>query len=91
MKLVKFFDKNFKSIANFYRQKLLEIVNETYEEIIEQIKQKQPPKETYNPYNYRQERLTQQITTPYGGTYTDYIGENKKVFKKVGKNWSVIK
>ena len=91
MKLVKFFDKNFKNLANFYRQKLLEIVNETYEEIIEKIKQKKTPKETYNPYNYKQEKLTHQVTTPYGGTYTEYIGENKKVFKKAGKNWSVIK
>jgi len=92
LKLAKYLDKNYSKIIQFYREKAVQIIQESYEQIIEMIKQKQPPKEykKYSGSQFNQQRLSYPTNTS-GWTRTEYIEEKKnKIFKLDGATWRII-
>jgi len=91
-KFAKFLDKNYLQILQIIREKLISLVQEKWEELLQLIKEKAPVKNAYEYPSWKQEKLTQTITTPSGATYQQYIEEKKdKLFKLDGSTWRTIK
>jgi hypothetical protein len=89
-KFAKFLDKNYLQILQIIREKLISLIQEKWEELLQQIKEKTPIKGANDYTSWRQEKLTQTITTPYG-TRQEYIEEKKnKLFKLDGATWRII-
>ena len=91
-KFAKFLDKNYLQILQIIREKLISLIQEKWEELLQLIKEKAPIKSAYEYPSWKQEKLTQTITTPSGATYQEYIEEKKnKLFKLDGSTWRTIK
>jgi hypothetical protein len=68
------------------------LIQEKWEELLQQIKEKAPIKGANDYPSSKQERITQTITTPSGATYQQYIEEKKnKLFKLDGSTWRMLK
>ena len=91
-KFAKFLDKNYLQILQIIREKLISLIQEKWEELLQLIKEKTPIKGAGEYPSWKQERLTQTITTPSGATYQQYIEEKKdKLFKLDGSTWRTLK
>jgi hypothetical protein len=91
-KFAKFLDKNYLQILQIIREKLISLIQEKWEELLQLIKEKAPVKNAYEYPSWKQEKLTQTITTPSGAKYQEYIEEKKnKLFKLDGSTWRTIK
>jgi hypothetical protein len=91
-KFAKFLDKNYLQILQIIREKLISLIQEKWEELLQQIKEKAPIKGANDYPSSKQERITQTITTPSGATYQQYIEEKKnKLFKLDGSTWRMLK
>jgi hypothetical protein len=91
-KFAKFLDKNYLQILQIIREKLISLIQEKWEQLLQLIKEKAPVKNAYEYPSWKQERLTQTMTTPSGATYQQYIEEKKnKLFKLDGSTWRTLK